>query len=85
MDSVPLLDAVIKDINRQDINGDTLMHIVARQGNARAICTLLKLDPDLSIRNKDGMTAYDLVGDEKHSEGVYNSLNPRSKRMCSIM
>lgn len=82
MDVTPLLqthmiiDEVKRKIDKQDRNGDTPVHHAARRWSMEDISNLLKCDPDLTITNKDGLTAGDIV--------TYSEIKPK-KNMCNIM
>ncbi|MBO9494017.1 ankyrin repeat domain-containing protein [Thalassotalea sp. G20_0] len=52
------------DVNARDDDGETVLHLAARNGNAESVRALLDIDPFLAIdKNNDGKTALDLALD----------------------
>lgn len=46
------------DVDAQDFNGDTPMHIAAKLNKRKILEVLMKCRPNLTIVNKDDMTAH---------------------------
>lgn len=55
----PIDDA--NDIDLQDSNGDTALHLAVRLGDVQLIDALLKHEPNIQIRNSDDKTATDIA------------------------
>lgn len=49
------------DIDIQDSNGDTALHLAVRLGDIQSIDTLLKYEPNVRIRNSDNKTATEIA------------------------
>ena len=49
------------DVNAVNKNGDTPLHIASRDGNFPLILSLIKQSPDLTLKDRTGKTAWDLV------------------------
>lgn len=49
------------DIDIQDSNGDTALHLAVRLGDTKSIDALLKHEPNIRIRNAGGKTATDIA------------------------
>lgn len=49
------------DLDIQDCNGDTSLHLAVRLADEQAIDTLLKHEPNIHIRNSDGKTAIEIA------------------------
>lgn len=57
--AIPILRELGADIDHQDENGDTALHIAVREGNKVAIQGLLKYGADQFIENKKGINSRD--------------------------
>lgn len=49
------------DIDAQDVNGDTALHLAIRLGDIQLVDALLKHEPNLKIRNNDDKTPGDIA------------------------
>ena len=49
------------NLNIMNHNGDTPLHIAVRDGSFENIYLMLKRSPDLTLKNRDGKTAWDLA------------------------
>lgn len=56
-----LLESTRVGINRQSSRGWTALHAAARTGQWKALCVLVDNGADVRIRDKDGMSAFDLA------------------------
>lgn len=62
--------------NRADKNGDTPLHTAIRHKNLAIINSLLKYNVDLTLKNKDGHTAWDLAQKQHLDPELIAQLNP---------
>lgn len=51
----------VNDIDIQDVNGDTALHLAIRLGDVQFVDALLKHEPNLKIRNNDDKMAIDVA------------------------
>lgn len=58
----------IKDLNCQNIDGNTLLHIFSEAGNLDAIKILIAADADFTLENEDGKTPLALAQENKMTE-----------------
>ncbi|XP_059173025.1 putative ankyrin repeat protein RF_0381 [Physella acuta] len=76
-------------VNKQNLDGDTALHIAARVGNYNTAQALLQCSADLNIRNKIGQTPLDLAEGkvrkllEKSEPGVYVALKKGNSKILS--
>ena len=62
---------LIKDINQQNIFGDTILHIIFKMNKWSNFKKLLvKKDVDITIKNKDGKYFYDYIKDESYKKEI---------------
>lgn len=87
LDEVPPLKLLVDsglNINEQDNNGQTPLHIAAIEDNDCTVCWLLKLGADPNITDKDGKLPIDLA----HSSNTRTALTngePYTPCCCTIM
>ena len=61
------------DLTKQNRSGDTCLHLAAMKGQQDVFRRLIDLGSDISLKNKNGKTAYDLACDA--SSGVSKDQN----------
>lgn len=54
-------DNLERDLGRKDINGDTVLHIAARNRHRLMFELLLKAGADFNVKNKKGITPFDIL------------------------
>lgn len=65
------------DIDAQDEDGNTALHIAAGNINSRAIKALLEAGADPTLTNNDGLTALDIAEEAKRkADEQYNNIHP---------
>lgn len=80
----------IDNINMKGPNGNTPLMFAAAKGNKECVISLLKAGADASIKNTNGLTAYDLAKKNNHKEisriislknpAVYISMNNKVQK-----
>ncbi|XP_055296767.1 ankyrin repeat domain-containing protein 29-like [Sitodiplosis mosellana] len=61
------------DVNLQNMNGDTALHIAAQKGHSSIVTALLKNDANVNLKNKDGKTPI-FIAVEKYRDDIFEDL-----------
>jgi ankyrin repeat protein len=69
-----LLDFQTTEINKQNNQGDTPLHIATKNSNREAIALLLKNNADPTIKNNEGLSPIDVVKPGQHQEKIIAAL-----------
>ena len=70
------------EVNRLDYTGDTPLHDASRFGHTRIVVALLEAGADLTIKNKDGLTAHAIAAEHGKMavESVLNKCAAKVRR-----
>ncbi len=77
-DAARILAQLDAGINAQDIDGNTPLMLAAETGSVFNVKTILEFSPNRSLKNKQGMTAYD-IAKEFDARDVVDLLRPVTK------